>query len=187
MKIPVCALVLVALVQSLTFSQGLDVSNGFNSKLDWKPPSLLLDPTFVNDKKAILFIFSQPWCGACTKLKANFMQDGEKLLDISKDFLLINVGGDDNNKFGGEFAPDGGYIPRILFAEPNGTLRPDIKNPANPDQYAYFYQSVDAVKAGMENALKVLVEKKVPEAKPEEASTSTPKEAEKATDKTSEL
>jgi hypothetical protein len=42
MKIPVCALVLVALVQSLTFSQGLDVSNGFNSKLDWKPPSLLL-------------------------------------------------------------------------------------------------------------------------------------------------
>lgn len=39
MKIPVCALVLV---QSLTFSQGLDVSNGFNSKLDWKPPSLLL-------------------------------------------------------------------------------------------------------------------------------------------------
>ena len=54
----------------------------------------------MNDKKAILFIFSQPWCGACTKLKANFMQDGEKLLDISKDFLLINVGGDDNNKFG---------------------------------------------------------------------------------------
>ncbi len=54
----------------------------------------------MNDKKAILFIFSQPWCGACTRLKANFMEDGEKLLDISKDFLLINVGGDDNNKFG---------------------------------------------------------------------------------------
>ncbi len=84
-----------------------------------------------------------------------------------------------------EFAPDGGYIPRIVFAEPNGTLRTDIKNPATPDQYAYFYQSVDQVKAGMENALKVLAEKKVPEAKPEELSIS--KEAEKATDKTSEL
>lgn len=62
--------------------------------------SALQEPTFVNDRKAILFIFSQPWCGACTKLKASFMEEGEKLLDISKDFLLINVGGDDNNKFG---------------------------------------------------------------------------------------
>ena len=60
----------------------------------------LQEPTFVNDKKAILFIFSQPWCGACTKLKASFMEEGEKLLDVSKNFLLVNVGGDDNNKFG---------------------------------------------------------------------------------------
>ncbi|BDA45019.1 probable thioredoxin domain-containing protein 12 [Coccomyxa sp. Obi] len=181
----VLLIVLHCLLSSLC--QGVDVSNGFNQKLDWKPPSLLLDPTFVNDKKAILFIFSQPWCGACTKLKASFMEDGEKLLDISKDFLLINVGGDDNNKFGAEFAPDGGYIPRIIFAEPNGTVRPDIKNPGAQGQYQYFYHSVDAVKAGMENALKVLAQKKAPAVESEKASVNAPKEAEKATDKTSEL
>ncbi len=54
----------------------------------------------MNDKKGILFIFSQPWCGACTKLKANFAEEGDKLLDISKEFLLINVAGDDNTQFG---------------------------------------------------------------------------------------
>ncbi len=43
------------------------------------------------------------------------------------------------------FAPDGGYIPRILFAEPSGTLRPDLKNPANQKEYAYFYDSMDKV------------------------------------------
>ncbi|CAL8469234.1 g8775 [Coccomyxa elongata] len=167
--------------------QGVDVSNGFNQKLDWKPPSLLLEPTFVNDKKAILFIFSQPWCGACTKLKASFMEEGEKLLDISKEFLLINVGGDDNNKFGAEFAPDGGYIPRIIFAEANGTVQPDIKNPGAQGQYEYFYHSVDAVKAGMENALNLLAKQEEPALEPEKASDNAPKEAEKATDKTSEL
>lgn len=44
------------------------------------------------------------------------------------------------------FAPDGGYIPRILFAEPNGTLRPDLKNPANQKEYAYFYDSMEKVR-----------------------------------------
>ena len=45
------------------------------------------------------------------------------------------------------FAPDGGYIPRILFAEPNGTLRPDLKNPASGKEYAYFYDTMDKVSA----------------------------------------
>ncbi len=51
------------------------------------------------------------------------------------------------------FAPDGGYIPRILFAEPNGTLRPDIKNPASGKEYAYFYDTMDKVSARFSNAV----------------------------------
>ncbi len=86
-----------------------------------------------------------------------------------------------------EFAPDGGYIPRIIFAEANGTVRPDIKNPGAQGQYEYFYHSVDAVKAGMENALKMLAKQGAPAVEPEKASDNAPKEAEKATDKTSEL
>ena len=43
------------------------------------------------------------------------------------------------------YAPDGGYIPRILFAEPNGKVRADIRNPGAGDKYSYFYTSVDQV------------------------------------------
>ena len=44
-----------------------------------------------------------------------------------------------------DYAPDGGYIPRILFAEPNGKLRPDLKNPASGKEYVYFYDSMEKV------------------------------------------
>lgn len=43
------------------------------------------------------------------------------------------------------YAPDGGYIPRVLFAEPGGKLRADIRNPGAGDKYTYFYTSVDQV------------------------------------------
>ena len=43
------------------------------------------------------------------------------------------------------YAPDGGYIPRMLFAEPSGKLRPEITNPSSGEQHKYFYQSVDQV------------------------------------------
>lgn len=36
-------------------------------------------------------------------------------------------------------------MPRLLFAEPNGKIRPDVKNPGNPDQYAYFYPTMELV------------------------------------------
>ena len=38
-------------------------------------------------------------CGACKRLKEDFEANGEKLLELADSFLMINVGGDDNNKF----------------------------------------------------------------------------------------
>lgn len=43
------------------------------------------------------------------------------------------------------YQPDGGYIPRVLFADAQNNLKPDISNPARPDQYKYYYTSVDDV------------------------------------------
>lgn len=43
-----------------------------------------------------------------------------------------------------DYKPDGGYIPRILFAEASRRLRPDVKNVKNP-KHAYFYRNVEEV------------------------------------------
>ena len=47
-----------------------------------------------------MYLFSQPWCGACKRLKADFEANGDVLVPISKQFLMVNVHGDDNKMFG---------------------------------------------------------------------------------------
>lgn len=46
-----------------------------------------------------MYLFNQPWCGACNALKTDFQENEENMLEISKNFILVNVGGDDNNNF----------------------------------------------------------------------------------------
>lgn len=45
-----------------------------------------------------------------------------------------------------EYQPDGGYIPRVMFADAQNKLKPDLYNPARADQYRYYYTSVEDVR-----------------------------------------
>ncbi|KAB0387046.1 hypothetical protein FD755_002002, partial [Muntiacus reevesi] len=42
-----------------------------------------------------------------------------------------------------DFSPDGGYIPRILFLDPSGKVRPEIINENGNPSYKYFYISAE--------------------------------------------
>lgn len=44
-----------------------------------------------------------------------------------------------------DYQPNGAYIPRILYAQPDGTLQPDVKNPKAPEKYGYFYSDASQV------------------------------------------
>jgi protein-disulfide reductase (glutathione) len=54
------------------------------------------------------------------------------------------------------FSPDGGYIPRAIFADAKGNLRTDIKNTMGNPKYAYFYSDASQVRNGMYMAIKAL-------------------------------
>ena len=66
------------------------------------------------NSKPIMYMFNQPWCGACKKLKETFQQEGDKISKLSEKFILVNVGGDDNNAFGVRVMPVLQYYPVIL-------------------------------------------------------------------------
>ncbi|KAK9811440.1 hypothetical protein WJX72_003926 [[Myrmecia] bisecta] len=152
-------LVLTLLLLGVTLQAAAeDKSNGFNSNIAWLAPADMRTFDYASNTKPIVHIFSQPWCGACKRLKEDFTNNGQSVVDASSDFVMVSIGGEtETDQFSGkEYQPDGGYIPRILFAEPNGKLRTDIKNEGGNPQYAYYYTSADNVAQAMAAAKRKL-------------------------------
>ena len=67
-----------------------------------------------HNTKPIMYLFNQPWCGACKRLKETFQQEGDKISKLSQKFILVNVGGDDNSAFGVRVIPVLQQPPAIL-------------------------------------------------------------------------
>ncbi len=68
------------------------------------------------------------------------MSVSEKFKELSENFLMVNLE-DNEEPTDPKFAPDGNYIPRIYFIDPNGNLRYDLLNQLGNPNYKYFYSS----------------------------------------------
>ena len=60
---------------------------------------------------------------------------------------------DDEEPQDTSYAPDGGYIPRIVFVK-NGEVVSELKNEDRPDKYSYFYTDPTGILKTMQKALK---------------------------------
>lgn len=80
-----------------------------------------------------MVVIWKSWCGACKRLKPLFGASEvnfaglwlilcKEIAEMSKNFVMINLMDDEEPK-DPNFTPDGGYIPRILFFSPDGTLQ----------------------------------------------------------------
>jgi hypothetical protein len=47
-----------------------------------------------------MYLFNQPWCGTCKSLRAEFTDNGAGIENMAKKFIMVNVGGDDNDLYG---------------------------------------------------------------------------------------
>ena len=57
--------------------------------------------------------------------------------------------------------PDGTYVPRIMFAEPNRRARPDLMHPRKPPFQKYHYGSAEEVRSlALAGALLAMLSKK---------------------------
>jgi thiol:disulfide interchange protein len=105
-------------------------------------------------KKPIVLIFFTEWCPHCQNYSKLFHDP--KVVEKSKQFIMIRIDNDKNQELSKKFAVDGSYIPRTYFLTSAGVLDPDIHAPR--DQFKYFFdeRNPESVLAAMDVASKKL-------------------------------
>jgi protein-disulfide reductase (glutathione) len=124
-----------------------------DAKVQWQPYEQGLAAA-KKDKKPILLVFYTEWCPHCSNYSKVFHD--EKVVEKSKQFVMIRLDKDKNAEISKKYAPDGEYIPRTYFLSSDGTLDPTLTAPR--PEYKYFYDEKDpaSILAGMDAALKKL-------------------------------
>jgi thiol-disulfide isomerase/thioredoxin len=105
-------------------------------------------------KKPVLLIFYTEWCPHCTNYSKVFHDP--KVVEKSKEFVMVRLDSDKNQELGKKYALDGSYIPRTYFLSSSGTVEADIHAPREKFKYFYDENNSASVLAGMDTALKKL-------------------------------
>ena len=113
--------------------------------------------------KPVMLIIHKSYCGACKNLKALFRKEAEdaasaggaepgSVTALAESFAMLNLGDDDEPQ-DEIFRPDGGYIPRVLFVTPSGTVLSQVINEGGNPKYKYYYPTMDQLAASMAKVL----------------------------------
>ena len=102
-------------------------------------------------KKPVCLVFYTTWCPHCANYSKVFSD--LKVVEKSKQFVMIRLDKDKNKDVSAQYKPDGEYIPRTYFLSPDGQLDEGLT--AERPQYKYFYAENDpaSILGGMDRAL----------------------------------
>ncbi|XP_067932466.1 thioredoxin domain-containing protein 12-like [Watersipora subatra] len=123
-----------------------ELARGWGDSIAWMTLDKGLETARTEDKPLMLIIHKS-WCGACKALKPRFA-DSSEIAELSEKFIMVNTLDDEEPK-DKKYAPDGGYIPRIFFMNPNGEIISDVYNESGNAQYKYYYPQPDAILSSM--------------------------------------
>jgi protein-disulfide reductase (glutathione) len=124
-------------------------ANGWGEQIAWRALDDAL-PEAKKERMPVMVVIHTAWCSKCKALKQSSFSDPQ-LRELSEEFVMVNVDQDVEPK-AGDLAPDGMYIPRVVFLDPDGKVDEDLKNP-RPSRYKYFYLPQDDLLATMRKAL----------------------------------
>ncbi|XP_045779290.1 thioredoxin domain-containing protein 12-like isoform X2 [Maniola jurtina] len=125
--------------------------NGFGSNYVWAGSLEAGMQIAVNHKKPVMVIIHKSWCSACKNLKPKFANSNE-IQSLSQHFVMVNLMDEEEPK-NNKFAPDGTYIPRILFISPMGMVDCDIYNEEGSSQHKYFYSRPEQIAKSMRKVI----------------------------------
>lgn len=105
--------------------------------IEWKSYDAGLRKARSTDKPVFLLVHAN-WCGACRRYRKVFFD--KQVETLSKKYIFVLVDTDQQPEISRKYAADGGYIPRSMILNPDGTHRaqatsghPQYKYYLNPD------------------------------------------------------
>jgi len=146
------ALTLVLAVWLLACAHASPLGRGFGDDVDWVSYEDGLKQA-KESGKPLLVLLHASWCGACRALKPKIEKSAE-FKELVKQFVAVNAQNDESPHDLPEYKIDGGYVPRIIFANSNGDLLRDYINREGNPQYKYFYSTAEPLLASMKQVLK---------------------------------
>lgn len=81
-------------------------------------------------RKPVIMVFHASWCTACRQYRTLFQNP--KVVAMAANFVMILIDADKNKMANGAFSPDGTYVPRTLFLDPEGEIQTSIRG-SDPD------------------------------------------------------
>lgn len=125
-------------------------SNGYGSKIAWRNLAQAKTTSMASGKPMMVFVHAS-WCGRCKELRPIF--DDPELIEVSNSLVMVNLDHDKDEAARTTFAPDGNYVPRIMFFDSSGARISDIVNPRSPEFPLYYsYGSKRELLAAMQRA-----------------------------------
>ena len=93
------------------------------------------------------------WCPQCRTFSKLFHDD--RVVEATRDFVMVRVDGDAEEKVAKKYAPDGNYFPRTLFLAPDGRIAPTIRGSGGDSVYDYPTRDPGKLLASMSTARKL--------------------------------
>ncbi len=122
--------------------------HGFGNNIPWEPFDGALDHAKTKGMPVMLVVHAS-WCERCKDLKPAFST--EEIEDLAQRFVMVNVDQDAEPR-ALQFAPDGDYIPRVVFLSPEGVEDLTVTNEAR-SRHRFFYTPGDDLAGVMRKAL----------------------------------
>jgi len=125
-------------------------AEGWNDDIAWRGFEEGLSEA-KQDQRPVMLVVHTAWCPKCRALKQVFNED-DQVERLSEQFVMVHVD-QDQTPAATLYAPDGQYIPRVLFLDPNGKLDPELSNRGRPQRFRYFYTPQEDLVSTMREAL----------------------------------
>ncbi|XP_051872535.1 anterior gradient protein 3-like [Pristis pectinata] len=129
------------------------LSRGWGDDLTWV--QTYEEGLFKSKKsnKPLMVIHHLENCKYCNALKEAFAASREIQEMADKDFIMLNLMHETADK---NLAPDGKYVPRIIFVDPSMTVRADIAGRYSNRLYTYEPRDIQLLIDNMKKAKRLL-------------------------------